>query len=145
MESTYEIKTIKSDLEVQQCLEIALVLRPHLDRSKWSDTIAEMVSNEKYTLMGIFNEEKIIAFIGYRIMTTLHSGNIIYIDDLCTLQHYRGKGLGGKLLSHVRTVAEYKNLDSVVLDTGFDNHTAQKLYFKNGFKLSAVHLHAHLK
>jgi ribosomal protein S18 acetylase RimI-like enzyme len=95
--------------------------------------------------VGIFNKEKIIAFIGYRIMTTLHSGNIIYIDDLCTLENYRGRGIGSKLLSHVRTVAESKNVDAIVLDTGFDNHTAQKLYFKNGFELSAVHLHAYLK
>jgi ribosomal protein S18 acetylase RimI-like enzyme len=145
MEDTYEIKTITSNLEIQQCLEVAFVLRPHLNKSKWSDTIAEMVSNEKYTLMGIFNREKVIAFIGYRIMTTLHSGNIIYIDDLCTLQSYRGRGLGSKLLSHVRAVAESKNMDAVVLDTGFDNHTAQKLYFKHGFELSAVHLHAYLK
>ncbi|SDI37671.1 GNAT family N-acetyltransferase [Chryseobacterium jejuense] len=145
MDDTYEIKTITSDVEIQQCFEVALVLRPHLDRSKWSGTIAEMVSTEKYTLMGVFHEEKIVAFVGYRIMTTLHSGNIIYIDDLCTLQHYRGRGLGGKLLSHVRAVAEYKNMDAVVLDTGFDNHTAQKLYFNNGFEFSAVHLHAHLK
>lgn len=145
MEDTYVIKTIQSNTEIQQCLEVALVLRPHLNRSRWSDIIAEMVSNEKYTLVGIFNKEKIIAFIGYRIMTTLHSGNIIYIDDLCTLENYRGRGIGSKLLSHVRTVAESKNVDAIVLDTGFDNHTAQKLYFKNGFELSAVHLHAYLK
>ncbi|MCS4302783.1 GNAT family N-acetyltransferase [Chryseobacterium pennae] len=145
MQNTYEIKPIESNSEIQQCLEVALVLRPHLNKDRWSDIIAEMVSNEKYTLMGIFDHEKVIAFIGYRIMTTLHSGNMIYIDDLCTLESYRGRGLASQLLSHVRTVAEYKNMDSITLDTGFDNHTAQKLYFKNGFKLSAVHLHSYLK
>ncbi len=34
-------------------------------------------------------------------MTSLHSGNIIYIDDLCTLDEYRGKGLATKLLQYV--------------------------------------------
>lgn len=145
MEDTYEIKTIQSALEMQQCLEIALVLRPHLSKSKWSDRITEMVAHEKYTLKGIFKKEQIIAFIGYRIMTTLHSGHIIYIDDLCTLESYRGRGFASQLLTHVRELASSQHMDAVVLDTGFDNHTAQKLYFNHGFALSAVHLHAYLR
>lgn len=145
MEDIFEIKSIESDLEIEKCLNVALVLRPHLKKEIWVSTIHEMVANEKYTLKGIYDKGNIISFVGYRIMTTLHSGNIIYIDDLCTLDGYRGRGLGSKLLSHVRSVAEFKKLDAVVLDTGFENHTAQKLYFKNGFELSAVHLHAYLK
>ena len=145
MEDTYEIRTIKSALEMLQCFEVALVLRPHLNRSNWAVRIAEMVAHEKYTLKGIFNEEQLVAFIGFRIMTTLHSGNIIYIDDLCTLEKYRGRGFASQLLTHVREVATSQHMDAVVLDTGFDNHTAQKLYFKHGFELSAVHLHAYLK
>lgn len=145
MENIFEIQSIESDLEIEKCFDIALVLRPHLKKEIWVSTIREMVANEKYNLKGIYDKENIISFVGYRIMTTLHSGNIIYIDDLCTLESYRGRGFGGKLLSHVRAIAEFKKLDAVVLDTGFDNHTAQKLYFENGFELSAVHLHAYLK
>lgn len=145
MENTFEIKSIESDLEIEQCLDVALVLRPHLKKEIWISTIREMVANEKYTLKGIYDKGNIVSFVGYRIMTTLHSGNMIYIDDLCTLENYRGRGLGSKLLSHVRAVAELKMMDAVVLDTGFDNHTAQNLYFKKGFVLSAVHLHAYLK
>jgi ribosomal protein S18 acetylase RimI-like enzyme len=145
MENTFEVKSIESDLEIEQCLDVALVLRPHLKKESWGRTIREMVANEKYTLKGIYDKGNIVSFVGYRIMTTLHSGNMIYIDDLCTLESHRGKGFGSILLSHVRTVAELKKMDAVVLDTGFDNHTAQKLYFKNGFELSAVHLHTYLK
>ncbi|MCP1997345.1 N-acetyltransferase [Flavobacterium sp. HSC-61S13] len=145
MENTFEIKSIESEVEIEKCFNVALVLRPHLKKEVWVSTIREMVANEKYTLRGIYDKGNIISFVGYRIMTTLHSGHIIYIDDLCTLDSYRGKGLGSKLLSYVRTIAASKKMDAVVLDTGFNNHTAQKLYFKNGFELSAVHLHAYLK
>lgn len=145
MENSFEIKSIESDLEIEKCFDVALVLRPHLKKEMWINTIREMVANEKYNLKVIYDQGNIISFVGYRIMTSLHSGHIIYIDDLCTLDAYRGMGLGNQLLLYVRTVAISKKMDAVVLDTGFNNHSAQKLYFKNGFELSAVHLHAYLK
>jgi len=145
MSNTNQVKTIKTDLEIQQCWEVAFLLRPHLDKTKWSSTISEMMQNEKYSIAGIMAEEKVVAFAGYRVMTSLHSGNIIYIDDLCTLESYRGKGFASQLLAHVRAIATSTDLDAVVLDTGFDNNTAQKLYLKSGFQFSAVHLSAYLK
>ncbi|QQU05286.1 GNAT family N-acetyltransferase [Myroides odoratus] len=145
MEHTVEIKSIESNLEIEKCLEVALVLRPHLKKESWLSTIQEMIATEKYAIKGIYDNEKVVSFIGYRIMTTLHSGKMIYIDDLCTLEQDRAKGLAGKLLSHVKEIALTLDLDAVTLDTEFTNHTAQKLYFKNDFRFSAVHLHSYLK
>ncbi|SHF14437.1 GNAT family N-acetyltransferase [Pedobacter caeni] len=145
MGHTYQVKTIKTNIEIQQCWDVAFLLRPHLNKDNWSSTISEMMQNEKYSIAGIIEEEKVIAFAGYRIMTSLHSGNIIYIDDLCTLESHRGKGLASQLLAHVRAIAISTGKDAVVLDTGFDNNTAQKLYLKSGFQLSAVHLSSYLR
>lgn len=145
MDNTYQIKIIKTDAEIQQCWEVAFLLRPHLNKNNWSSTISEMMQNEKYSIAGIIADDQVVAFAGYRVMTSLHSGNIIYIDDLCTLESYRGKGFASQLLTHVRDIAISTHMDAVVLDTGFDNNTAQKLYLKNGFQFSAVHLSAYLK
>ena len=140
MDNTYQVKLIKTDLEIEQCWDVAFLLRPRLNRNNWSSTITEMMQNEKYSIAGIMDQDKVVAFAGYRIMTSLHTGNIIYIDDLCTLEAYRGKGLGSQLLKYVNDVAVSKNLDAVVLDTDFTNNTAQKLYLKSGYKFAAVHL-----
>jgi ribosomal protein S18 acetylase RimI-like enzyme len=140
MDSTYQIKTVKTDLEIQQCWEVAFLLRPHLNKNNWSSMIAEMMQNEKYCITGIMDDDKFVAYAGYRVMTSLHSGDIIYIDDLCTLESYRGKGLASQLLSHVKAIAISNNKDAVVLDTNFNNNTAQKLYLKSGFQLAALHL-----
>lgn len=145
MDNTYQVKIIKTDLEIQQCWDVAFLLRPHLNKNNWSSMISEMMQNEKYSIAGIMDQDKVVAFAGYRVMTSLHSGNIIYIDDLCTLESYRGKGLASQLLAHVKAIATSTHLDAVVLDTGFDNNTAQKLYLKNGFQLSAVHLSCYLR
>ena len=145
MDITYQVKIIKTDLEIQQCWEVASLLRPHLDKNNWLSIISEMMQNEKYSIAGIMDNDKFVAFAGYRIMTSLHSGNIIYIDDLCTLESYRGKGLASQLLNHVKAIAIANNKDAVVLDTNFNNNTAQKLYLKNGFQLTALHLSSDLK
>jgi ribosomal protein S18 acetylase RimI-like enzyme len=140
MDNTYQVKTIKTDHEIQLCWEVAFLLRPHLNKNTWSSMIAEMMQNEKYSIAGIMDDDKFVAFAGYRAMTSLHSGDIIYIDDLCTLVAYRGKGLASHLLSHVKAIAISNNKDAVVLDTNFNNNTAQKLYLKSGFQLAALHL-----
>ena len=140
MDNTYQVKIIQTDFEIEQCREVAFLLRPHLDKDNWPSMISEMMQNEKYCIAGIIENEKVVAFAGYRFMTSLHSGSIIYIDDLCTLESYRGKGLASRLLRHVESIAVSNNKDAVVLDTDFKNNTAQKLYLKNGFKLAALHL-----
>lgn len=140
MDNTYQVKTIKTDLEIEQCWEVAFLLRPHLKKENWLSMITEMMQHEKYRIAGIIDNGKCVAFAGYRDMTSLHSGNIIYIDDLCTLQSHRGKGLASQLLSHVKSIAMANNKDAVVLDTGFNNTTAQKVYLKSGFQFVAVHL-----
>ncbi len=145
MDNTYQVKIIKTAAEIQQCWEVAFLLRPHLNKKKWSSTISEMMQNEKYSIAGIIVDDQVVAFAGYRVMTSLHSGNIIYIDDLSTLESYRGKGFASQLLAHVRAIAILTHMDAVELDTGFDNNTAQKLYLKNGFQFSAVHLSSSLK
>ena len=145
MDTTYQVKIIQTESEIQQCWEVAFLLRPHLDKNNWAATISEMIQNEKYCLAGIIDNGKCIAFAGYRCMTSLHSGNIIYIDDLCTLESCRGKGLASQLLNHVKFIAISNNKDAVVLDTNFNNNTAQKVYLKNGFQLTALHLSCDLR
>jgi predicted GNAT family acetyltransferase len=140
MDNTYQVKIITTDLEIQQCWEVAFLLRPHLDRSNWSSMISEMMQNEKYSIAGIMDGNKFVAFAGYRAMTSLHSGHIIYIDDLCTLHSHRGKGLATQLLQHVKALAIATNKDAVILDTDFANKTAQKVYLSSGFQLAALHL-----
>ena len=145
MNNIYQVKAIRTAIEIEQCREVVFLLRPHLNKNNWASMISEMMQNEKYSIAGIMDSDKIVAFAGYRIMTSLHSGNIIYIDDLCTLESYRGRGLGSQLLSHVKAIAVSSDMDAVVLDTDFNNNTAQKLYLKNGFHLAALHLTCYVK
>lgn len=140
MHNTYQIQIVRTATEIQQCWDVAFLLRPHLNKDKWPVLISEMIQHEQYCIAAINDKEKFVAFAGYRIMTSLHSGRIIYIDDLCTLEAYRGKGLAAQLLEYVHKIARANHMDAVILDTDFNNNAAQKLYLKSGFKLAALHL-----
>ncbi len=145
MEEQFEIRIIKTEAEIAQCWDVAFLLRPHLEKEKWVPTVLEMMQNEKFFIAGAFDRGRFVAFAGCRFMTSLHTGNMIYIDDLCTLDEYRGKGLATRLIDHVREIARLNNQDALVLDTDFTNNTAQKVYLKSGFKLAALHLASALK
>jgi ribosomal protein S18 acetylase RimI-like enzyme len=145
MEDQIEIRVIKTELEIDQCWNVAFLLRPHLKRDNWVRMVTEMMQNERYFIAGIYQDDNFAAFTGCRFMTSLHTGNILYIDDLCTLDAYRGKGFASKLIGYVREIAEMNQLDALVLDTDFTNSSAQKLYLKSGFQMAALHLTADLR
>lgn len=145
MEELLEIRIVKTELEIIGCWDVVSLLRPHLERGKWIPMVTEMMQNEKYFIAGVADQERFVAFAGCRFMTSLHTGNMIYIDDLCTLDEYRGKGLATRLLDHIREIGRLNNQDALVLDTDFTNNTAQKVYLKQGFKLAALHLASPLR
>jgi ribosomal protein S18 acetylase RimI-like enzyme len=140
MNKSYQIRPVKTPTEIQQCWEVVFLLRPHLNKDTWITMAEEMMQQEQYFIDGIFDNDRFVAFAGYRNMTTFHTGKFIYIDDLCTLDSYRGQGLASLLLEHVKAIAITNNKDAIVLDTDFTNNAAQKVYLKSGFKLAAIHL-----
>jgi ribosomal protein S18 acetylase RimI-like enzyme len=140
MNKSYQIRPVKTPTEIRQCWEVVSLLRPHLNKDTWVTMVEEMMQREQYFIDGIFDNDQFVAFAGYRHMTTLHTGNFIYIDDLCTLEPYRGKGIASLLLEHIKAIAVANQKDTVVLDTDFTNNGAQKIYLKSGFKLAALHL-----
>lgn len=145
MNTTFEIKTVSHLGEIEQCGEMVAQLRPNLNQEKWHRTIQKMMLAEKYKIVGLFNHGKIIAFAGFREMSSMQAGNIIYIDDLCTSESYRSTEIANKLLSFVNEIAVAANKDAIVLNTGFSNITAHKLRLNHSAKLLAFYLAYHIK
>ena len=83
---------------------------------------------------------QVVAVAGYRVMTTLAWGRIVYIDDLVALPGVQGRGFGALLLSNIKTAAIELGCDGVHLDTGYQRHAAHVSYLRNGFDLVCHHL-----
>ncbi|KAA2242564.1 GNAT family N-acetyltransferase [Chitinophaga agrisoli] len=138
----YQIKFAQSEKEIGDCWEVVHLLRPHLDNKEaYIRQVKEMKEDGYHMLYiaGAGSSCDAAAFAGYRNLHSLHGGRYIYIDDLCTLPAYRGKGYAGALLDYIQQLARETNKTGVVLDSGFQLNDAHRLYLNKGYKLSAHH------
>lgn len=139
-----KIKQAKEKEDFLKCWEVVHELRPNLDQERYLTLILYMI-DEGYKLIYIEENDKGVSFCGYRIVTMLHRGRSIYIDDLCTLPEARGKGYARALLNHVLKEAKKEELESIHLDSGHHRHAAHRLYLNFGFNITSHHLAMELK
>lgn len=138
-----EIKIAITDDEIASCWEAISVLRPMLKRENFVSQIQDL-QKEGYHLLYIQEKDKTVAIAGYRVYTMLYCGKMLYLDDLSTLEEYRGRGYASQLLNHLKIIALENNCVSIQLDSGPTRTTAHKLYFKEDFTISAYHFHKKL-
>ncbi|MDR6943740.1 GNAT family N-acetyltransferase [Mucilaginibacter pocheonensis] len=136
-----EIKFAKTVGEINFCKEVILGFRPNLEPETFADQILCMMKSEYFKLAYIPDEggTKAAAFIGYRTLSTLRTGKMIYIDDLYTDEAHRGKGYAGALLDLVTKEAAQIGAPSVQLDSGYMLHDAHRLYLNKGYFLACNH------
>lgn len=133
------IKEASTNEEILSCWEVIQVLRPHLQKESLLRMVNEMRELEGFIIIYIEEDNKPVAFAGFRRMQTLYGGKTIYIDDLSTLPDYRKNGYGKKLLNYIIDLARKENLDAVHLDSGHTRFDAHRLYLNMGFQIASHH------
>ena len=134
-----QIKYATTPEDFLKCWNAISALRPMLTQEKYLELI-ESMKTQGYQLLFIEEENgEVPAVLGFRYMTMLYCGNIIYIDDFSTLPEARGKGYGNKLLDFVINLAHEKSLDGVHLDSGHQRFDAHRLYLNKKFNITSHH------
>lgn len=131
---------IEETKEIAQSFDTFKELRPHLTDN---DSFVKQIQNQQkegYNVFAVVEDEEIRACIGFRMMTTLAWGKILYIDDLITKEKHRSKGYAKDLLDYAIHFAKQNSCQEVHLDTGYARHAAHKVYLKQGFELTCHHL-----
>ena len=135
-----QIKTIKNSEDIAGCFDAFLELRPHLtDRQTFVDQVLAQ-QKEGYEIAAIAEENDITACIGFRTITTMAWGKILYIDDLITKEKYRGRGYARALLTYATDLAKQWKCEQIHLDTGYMRQAAHRAYLNFGFELHCHHL-----
>lgn len=133
------VKFANTQEEYLKCWNAISALRPNLTKETYLALIDKMES-QTYRLAYIEEENgNVPAIIGFRYMTMLYCGNIIYIDDLSTIPEARGKGYASQLLDFIIDLAQTQKLDGVHLDSGHHRYDAHRLYLNEKFKITAHH------
>lgn len=108
----------------------------------------QAIEAEGYRLVGVFEPERpeAVAVAGYRVMTTLWEGRMLYVDDLSTLPDARGRGHAGALLAWLDTEAVGLDCAALHLDSGVGEarYTAHRQYLKHGMNIVAHHFQKRL-
>jgi GNAT superfamily N-acetyltransferase len=83
--------------------------------------------------------ERIVAMAALHFTTsTAEGGKVAWFEDCIVRPEHRRQGLGKALLEYVVAQARAEGALRVMLLTDGDNHSAQALYRKSGFRDSAM-------
>lgn len=126
--NTLIIKELKSRKELIEAFPIMKQLRTHLDESTYLELVLEAQKVDRYKMVALFNEDKIVAVAGFKPMTTLYYGRFIWVCDLVTDTNIRSKGYGEKLLTYVHEWAKENKYESVALSSGLQRTDAHRFY-----------------
>lgn len=134
------ILCLSDETLLAQCFPVFQELRHHLTDLTSFVAQVKKQQQEGYQIATLSEDRAIVACIGYRAMTALSWGSILYIDDLIVTSSARGKGYGEALLFFIKEQAEQKGCAQIHLDTGYHRHRAHRLYLKLRFELHCHHL-----
>jgi GNAT superfamily N-acetyltransferase len=114
-------------------------LRPHLtDARSFAAQVARQ-HVEGYRLLAASDASSIVGLAGYRTLTNLLYGRLVYVDDLVVDGTLQRGGIGTQLLDAVRQIAREAGCTQFVLDTGLHMPLAQRFYFRNGLLARGMH------
>jgi putative acetyltransferase len=63
-----------------------------------------------------------------------HGNGVAEVKRMYTRADFQGKGLGGRLLDRIVSLARKEGFSSLVLETGDKHHAAWRIYERAGFK-----------
>ena len=116
------------------------VLRPHID------SVEEFVARvngaqrpEGYRLVASFADGDVVSAGGFRRLQTLAWGDVLYIDDLVTLESHRGQGHAHRILEWILAEGRRLGCRQIHLDSAPHRHAAHRLYLNEGFHISTFH------
>ena len=118
------------------------VLRPHLaSADEFVARVNGPQRDEGYRLVASFadSDANAVAVGGFRRLHTLAWGDVLYIDDLVTLESHRGQGHAHRVLEWILAEGRRLGCDQIHLDSAPHRHAAHRLYLTERFHISSFH------
>ena len=123
----------KLDLkELDVAWSLVKQLRQQLTYNEFEDLIYEMRDRE-YTMLGIFENEELLAYAGVVVLTNLYHKRHLFVDELVTDEKERSCGYGEMMLEYLRDYAKMGMCERIVLSSGLQREDAHRFYEREGF------------
>lgn len=118
--------------ELDIAWDVVKELRTLLTYDEFEDLIYEM-RNINYTMIGIFERERLITYAGVAVSTNLYHKRHLFIYELVTKNDFQSKGYGKLMLEYLRDYAKMAACENLVLSSGIAREDAHSFYEANGF------------
>ena len=126
--------------------ETHLAYRPMLQLRSELGSVQEFVATVDdrqrpggYRLAASFDDGEAASVAGFRQGHCLAWGEFVYIDDLVTLDSFRGRGHAIRLLEWIQEEARRIGCSQLHLDSGTHRHNAHRLYLNAGYRITGFH------
>ena len=133
------ISLAQTDDEIRSCFPVMLELRTHLGDAEEFLRRVRRQMQEGYRLVFLEDDGEFRAVSGFRILTTLHEGRSMHVDDLVTDARQRARGYGDRLFDWLVAYARSEGCSRVRLDSGVQRFAAHRFYFRKRMAVTAHH------
>jgi GNAT superfamily N-acetyltransferase len=129
-----------SDAGIRRCFAVMRELRPHVgSEEEFVERVQRQHKQSGYTLIYAEDAGTPVACAGFRISEWLAWGKTLYVDDLISLESYRGKGAAEALMRWMEDHARAKGCNEFHLDSGTFRLPAHRFYHRLKLGITAFH------
>jgi len=131
----------QSDAEqVVALLHQMFVTPPHgFDEKNALRTVRKLSADESvFHLVAERNDGALAASVVGYFIEYARFGRRMLLEDFVVDQHFRGKGLGTRMLEYMKKIAAENGCTGIVLHTGIHNTGAQRFYAANGMEQNVM-------
>lgn len=125
--------------EMLQTLDVLQELYPSLTPENYLADLKEMLPNNRYGQVAVFDGDTCVGVSGYWIGTKLWCGKYLEIDNLVVSAKVRSKGVGKMIFDYLAEKAEQEECSMVSLDSYTSNFKAHKFFYNEGFAPKGFH------
>ena len=125
--------------EMLQTLDVLQELYPSLTPENYLADLKEMLPNNRYGQVAVFNGDTCVGVSGYWIGTKLWCGKYLEIDNLVVSAKVRSKGVGKMIFDYLAEKAQQEECSMVSLDSYTSNFKAHKFFYNEGFAPKGFH------
>jgi len=148
MKSFKEEKEQRHEISIVECRDkqsieatfgVMKQLRGDINIDNYYETIVGISKKNQFKLVAAFNEKReCLGVVGYNYDYRLSvGGKMIYIADMVVDKDQRSKGIGEKLMEHVKQEAVSEKCKAIVLDSGVQRPKAHKFYLNQDFGITS--------
>jgi GNAT superfamily N-acetyltransferase len=138
------IRPAETDEQIAATFDVMHQLRPHLTRDAYVPLVRGLMASDGFRLAALTDDGEVRAVAGYRYMSMLYCGRLLYIDDLVSDERARSRGYGKALLDWLKEEGRREGCTEVQLISRTIREQAHRFYFREGFGIECFHFRAKL-